>query len=301
MSEKTGLVFDIQRYSLHDGPGIRTVVFVKGCLARCLWCQNPESQSLQSEIIYIEKNCIRCRACIYACLTGAISKETLRIAKDICTSCEKCADVCPANARRLVGRRMTVSEVVAEVEKDRLFYRSSGGGVTISGGEPMMQHEFVARLLKKCRELSIHTAVETCGYADWNEMEKVLRHLDLVLYDIKHMDSDMHAKLTGVSNETILQNAVRIAKINVPMIIRVPIIPGSNDSEENIESTAKFVAALGRVDTIELLGYHRLGEPKYEWLEKEYSMKDVSPPTREHLERLARIAARYGLRVLISG
>jgi pyruvate formate lyase activating enzyme len=299
MPEKTGVIFDIQRYSLHDGPGIRTVVFVKGCLLRCLWCQNPESQDFRSEIIYIEDNCINCEACVYACPAGAISKETLRIAKEICINCEKCADACPANAKRLIGRRVTVDEVLAEVEKDRLFYRSSGGGVTISGGEPMVQHEFVARLLEKCQERSIHTTIETCGYAKWNQVQNMLRHLDLVLYDIKHMDPEQHVKLTGVSNELILRNAARIAKTNVHMIVRIPIIPGSNDSEDNVESIAKFVVSLITVNTVEFLGYHRLGEPKCQWLGREYPMKDVSPPTREHLERLARIVSQYGLNVLI--
>jgi len=298
-SRNAGVIFDLQRYSIHDGPGIRTLVFMKGCPLRCLWCDNPESQNLDNEIIYIETNCIKCGRCVVACRTGAISPSTLRITNKMCTNCWACSQICPADARRVAGRQVTVHQVLGEIEKDRLFYRASGGGVTVGGGEPTMQCEFVTSLLTECQRRNIHTAIETCGYARWSRLERILQHLDLVLFDIKSMDPEEHVRLTGVSNEPVLRNARRIASYAIPVIIRVPIIPGYTDSQSNIESIAKFATGLRTVTQIELLPYHQLGERKYEWLGREYPLRRVEPPTQEHMESLGEIIMQHGLSVRI--
>lgn len=221
----------------------------------------------------------------------------MRIDRELCTNCLACTQICPANARRVAGRQVTVDQVIEEIEKDRLFYRASGGGVTVGGGEPTMQCEFASDLLAECQRRNIHTAIETSGYASWSSFERVLPHLDLVLFDIKSMDPEEHVRLTGASNEPVLRNARRIAKYATPLIIRVPIIPGYTDSQRNIESIAKFAKELGTVAQIELLPYHQLGERKYEWLEREYPLKRVQPPTQEHVESLGEIMMQHGLSV----
>jgi pyruvate formate lyase activating enzyme len=251
--------------------------------------------------MYIEKNCIKCGKCLTLCPVGAISAENFNIDREICINCGKCAEACPADAKKLVGKQVTIDEVLEEVEKDRLFYRNSCGGVTVGGGEPTMQYEFVASLLQKCQQRNIHTVMETCCYAKWDHMKRILEHLDLVYCDIKHMDPIEHMKLAGVSNRLILQNVKRVAKYMTSMIIRIPIIPGYNDSEKNIAHIAKFVASLGSVNKIELLPYHRLGEHKYEWLGREYLLKNLQPPTQEHMEKLERIVREYGLDVQLNG
>jgi len=259
-----GVIFNIERYSIHDGPGIRTLVFMKGCPLRCLWCANPESQKRLPEVGFAEKNCIKCGRCLELCPVGAIteSRKGREINREVCTSCGKCAEVCPTGALILWGREMTVKEVMEEVQKDIPFYLTSGGGVTISGGEPMMQSEFVGILLEECHRNGLHTAIETSGYANWESFERVLRHLNLVFYDLKQMDPVKHKEFTGVSNKLILENAKKIDSKGISMIIRIPIIPGYTDSEENIREIAKFTKELKTVREVNLLPYHRLGESK---------------------------------------
>jgi pyruvate formate lyase activating enzyme len=264
-----------------------------------LWCANPESQSPQKEVLYIEQNCIKCGRCLAACPLGAISRD-FHIDRRICNLCGRCAEVCPSNAKKISGREVTVDEVLEEVEKDRLFYRRSDGGVTIGGGEPTMQPKFVANVLRKCQRLNVHTAIETSGFAKWDHLETVLKHVDLVYFDIKHMDPNEHLKLTGASNALILQNAKKVADSKTLMIIRVPVIPGHNDSKSNMESTAQFIAGLG-VNRVELLAYHRLGEHKYQWIGKKYQLEGLEPPVREHMIELASVYARHGLTVESGG
>lgn len=267
-----GVIFNIQRYSIHDGPGIRTTVFLKGCPLKCFWCQNPESQVIKPEIFLDRKKCTLCGRCIVVCPTGAtsLSKESLAIERSACTGCRKCVEVCPNEARRLVGRNVTVDEVIRHVLRDVRFYENSGGGVTLSGGEPTAQPHFALSILKKCKGAGLHTAFDTCGYVSWTMMKKLLDHTDLVLYDLKHMDPKKHYEATGKDNRLILRNVKRIAG-HKPLRIRVPIIPGFNDTPGEIRAIAHFVKKALNSAPIDLLPYNRLGENKYELLERNYS------------------------------
>ena len=297
----TGLIFDIQRCSIHDGPGIRSLVFMKGCPLNCLWCSNPESQSPSQEVMVTSTKCIGCGKCIEVCPTGAAKKKNPLEAKWLCVVCGSCVEACPSTARQMIGQYMSLNEVMKEVEKDILFYQRSKGGVTVSGGEPLMQADFVRILLKSCQEKGIHAAIETCGFAKWKDFKKVLEYVDLVLYDIKHMDTQKHKELTGVGNELILQNAKKVAELGKKMIIRVPVIPDINDSLENMKSIAKFVRTLSGVTKIHLLSYHRLGESKYNRLGKKYALKEIKPLDKESLSEQKKIIESYNLRVQIGG
>lgn len=274
---------------------------MKGCPLKCVWCDNPESQKLSPQLGFIEERCKvdNCnKPCLEACPVGAITisdEGKVVTNRAICEGCGKCSKVCYYEARRIVGKFMTVKEVLDEVLKDALFYRNSGGGVTIGGGEPTMQHEFTCELLKQCKEKVLHTAIETCGYAEWERLEKILKYVDLVFYDIKHMDPVKHKKFTGVSNKLILENAKKIlACKEIPAVIRVPVIPEYNDSEENIDATARFVSRSGG-KMIELLPYHELGVHKYKQYGLKYRMKDVQPPTSKRIEKLKEIVKSYRL------
>jgi len=285
-----GVIFDIQRYRLDDGPGIRTTVFLKGCPLRCLWCSNPESQRTHPEVMYNAGLHIdRCEECIRVCPVSAIEKdeeEGVRIDRDLCRQgCNECAKVCYSNALTTVGQMVSVRELLKEVEKDMPFYKSSDGGVTISGGEPLAQPEFTREILKACKERGIHTVLDTSGYGRWSDLEKIIKYVDITLYDIKHMNPLKHKAYTGASNELILGNVRRMGQKKMPIVIRLAIIPKINDSKEHINELielTKEVLAL-RVD---LLPYHRLGVSKYKMLGREYGLQGLEPPTREHLNRV---------------
>ena len=264
-----GIIYNIQRYSIHDGPGIRTTIFFKGCPLNCFWCQNPESQSLKPEIFLNKDACTLCGSCIDVCPTGAstLSEKSSTIDRSKCIGCGKCAEACPNGARTLVGKSATVDEIIQEVIRDKNFYRNSGGGITLSGGEPLAQPEFALSVLQRSREEGLHTALETCGYAAWPALERLLEYTDFVLYDIKCMAPEKHRAATGQSNELILNNAKKIAQLK-PMWVRVPMIPDFNDNIEEVKEIARFVNnELGHID-IHLLPYNKLGEGKYSRLDR---------------------------------
>ncbi len=254
----TGLVFDIKKFSIHDGPGIRTTVFLKGCPLNCWWCHNPESQARAPERIFHESRCIRCGACQQVCEQDAISLNGNSIVTDgeRCTLCGACVDVCVAEAREIVGRKMTVDQVVAKIEQDVAFYDESGGGATFSGGEPLQQGRFLLALLRVCKEREIHTAVDTCGFAAWSILDSIREYVDLFLYDLKMMDDAQHRQYTGVSNELILRNLRTLSERGHHIHLRLPIIPGINDDEGHIRQVGAFAAALPHLDQVDLLRYH---------------------------------------------
>jgi pyruvate formate lyase activating enzyme len=295
-----GLIFNIQKFSIHDGNGIRTLVFMKGCPLRCLWCSNPESQSFLEEIMYIKKNCVLCGKCAIVCPENATDHEDYEIDRDRCTVCGACAEVCYANAKKKVGRWISVDELVSEIEKDRIFYRNSQGGVTIGGGEPIAQPGFVLRVLKECKRLNIHTAIETCGHSKWNKIERIFETVDQIFFDLKHMGKGEHKMLTGVTNRLILDNAKRVAGLNKDITFRIPLIPGYNDSEENIILTGRFVKGLmtplNNIKT-EILPYHNLGSDKYASLGIAYGLGKVKAPEADVKEHFNDILISIGCNV----
>lgn len=301
-NEITGNVFNIQGYCIHDGPGIRTNIFLKGCPLKCLWCQNPESQVMKPEVIYYADRCVTCGKCMAACSKGAIAANGQKMVTDksICDCCGDCVQVCKAEARSVIGEKISVSQIYEKIVKDKIFYDSSGGGITITGGEPLAQPAFSAAILQECKKNGIHTAIETCGCARWEDIEKVMQYTDLVLYDIKQMDSDEHKRCTGKSNERILQNLTRISKeLQKPVIVRIPIVPGYNDSEENMHETGQFVKnGVPTCMEVNLLPYHSMGEAKREQMGKEPNDFKSRTPSEEELVKLKDIIASYGLKVI---
>lgn len=297
-----GIVFDIQRFSIHDGPGIRTIVFLKGCPLSCLWCCNPESQKLNPVVMFQKDKCISCGKCLRACKHGAISPENPGLVdRQKCVGCGECVSVCPTGAHVLKGERMTVEEVIRILKKDSVTYRRSGGGITISGGEPMVQWEFATELLKACKAQGWNTAMETTGHGSEKAVESVFPYVDLVLLDVKSTDSEIHKKVTGVTTEIIHRNAVRIAELS-RVVIRVPTIPTVNAFSEEFVRISDFAKTLQGVDTIHVLPYHTYGENKYELLGKGYPMGyDIKPLPMEEAERFQKVVQDQGLRCVIGG
>jgi len=294
------MVLNIQPYSLHDGPGIRTTVFLKGCTLRCKWCCNPESIHPGQELAYNAARCIgirECGACIAACPESAVftigARERVRVNWDLCTDCGNCVEACPSRALTLFGKTMTVDEVLEEVEKDGAFYGGSGGGISLSGGECLMQPDFSAALLAEARRRGINTSIETAANVPWSAVLKVLPHVDTVLHDIKLMDPPRHRKWVGVDNEVILKNLLKAYEAfpDKRFVARSPIIPGVNDTEEHVEAVLSFVKPYRNVVAFELLPYHRLGEGKYGYLGKVYALKDFTPPDPERLRKLRDLVA----------
>lgn len=312
----TGKVYDIQGFSVQDGPGIRTTVFLKGCPLRCPWCHSPESQQFNAQLGWMSIRCTgieKCGKCLDACSKRAIfpgrvtrhpaTQEDIRhihIDRSICDNCGDCVAVCYQKSLYICGTDYTVEELVKRVRKDVPFYEHSGGGVTISGGEPLSQPEFTLQLLKRLKEIDIHTALDTTGYARYEIIERVLPYTDLFLYDLKHMDSEQHRIATGVSNELILENASKIAKAGGKMQIRVPVIPDFSDSEENIRETGMFCRSLGEAVTfVQLLPYHNLGVMKYQRLDDSKVVLEAEPPSDEKIHLIKKLLEDLELPVTV--
>jgi len=301
----SAVIFNIQRFSVHDGPGIRTIIFLKGCPLKCLWCSNPEGQEIKKDLIYIEENCIHCYKCINACKNGAltIQNEKIKWCNNLCNFCKECTKKCPSNAIKIYGETVNVEYIMNEIKKDYLFYKNSGGGVTFSGGEPLMWPDFISEISKKCKKEKINVALETSGSVPWKNFERVLENINIVLFDVKHMDPVKHKKICGDSNTLILKNLKKIIEIkNLEIIIRFPIIPGLNDSKKNVLSTAKFISTLnGKINRVDLLPYFKYHINKYEKLGKNYSLTEIDVPNEDKLNNIKKLMQRYKLNIQIGG
>lgn len=297
----SGTIFNIQRFSTEDGPGVRTTVFFKGCPLRCVWCSNPESQRSALQVGHRDSLCVGCGSCVEACPNGAVRVLKkgrgfqVKINRRKCTSCGKCVEACAYEAMRFYGRIMTVDEVFEEVKKDIGYYKESGGGVTASGGEALSQAEFVAEFFQRCRRLGIHTTLDTSGYGTKEACRLVCSEVDLVLFDIKIMDRNEHRRFTGRYNDVILRNLEWMVSAGVCVRARVPVVPGITDSVENIAALAEYVAGLDADIPVDFLPYHRYGEGKYEMLDMKYKLGDIRPPSQEHLEKIIEIVKGYGV------
>lgn len=303
MTELQGMIFDIRKFSLHDGPGIRTTVFFKGCPLSCWWCHNPESQSAAQELMLWNARCTQCGSCLPSCPLNAIDRWDGQVMtnRQTCIVCASCMDACSNDARQVVGSKITVDAVMREVERERPFYEESGGGVTFSGGEPLAQRTFLAACLRRSKELEIHTAVDTSGYTPWDFLDGLRADVDLFLYDLKVMDEIRHREMTGVGNSLILRNLRKLSERGHRIIVRVPVIPGVNDDAENMERLAEFTSSLPNLERVDLLPFHQTAAGKYQRLDKLNHLPDLQQPSGEHMIEIAHTLERQHLTVQVGG
>ncbi len=298
-----GIVFDIKKYAIHDGAGIRTTVFFKGCPMRCWWCHNPESQKFESEIMIFKRNCLsECNLCVEVCKKGAMKREeSLLIEKKKCDFCGECQEICPSEAIKISGKEVTVDDIMNEIDKGILFYDESGGGVTFSGGEPFAQIDFLNALLLASEERYLKTVVDTSGYTDFKSFEKINSLVDHYFYDLKLMDDSLHRKYTGVSNRIILENLKKLSEIHDNIEIRIPLIEGITDTDENISSILDFLSELKNISQISLLNYHKGGISKYRRLGIQYRLSDIEPLSDERLKSIKSKFSKLEVNIKIRG
>lgn len=298
-----GRIFDIKPFAVHDGPGIRTTVFMKGCSLRCCWCHNPEAISSMPEVGFHPQRCIACEMCVEACRYDAQKSDAdgRTFNRALCTACGACVEACPTDALVYHGRTMTVEEVMEEISKDAVYYRHSGGGVTVSGGEPLLQEAFVVALLEACREEGLHTAVDTCGQVQWQAFERVMALTDLFLYDVKHATADRHRELTGTANDRILENLRKLNDAGAPIEVRYPVVPDVNDDRACVEGIGKALEGMQSVQAIRLLAYHDLAGSKYASVGRASTLPGSASPTTEALRTVAGWLTPFGHPVLVNG
>jgi len=301
MKHMTGLIFDIQRFSTTDGPGIRTTVFLKGCQLKCIWCHNPESQLSKVQLMFEKTRCSGCGHCKLVCPANVHIFENgqHRLCFENCIRCGKCAEKCNFNALKISGTEYTVNHLLDIIMRDKEFYTESGGGVTFSGGEPTLQAEFLLPVLKELHYKQINSALDTSGYAEWERLEMLLPYTDIFLYDLKHMKDDEHKKLTGVSNECILRNLTLLKQCDSNVIIRYPMIPGMNDDRENLERMAKFLLEL-KIYSLELLPYHDYGKSKAEAIGAWYALSSQKKPSNDYIEEKIKFLKECGITAIMN-
>lgn len=300
----TSLVFDIKRYAINDGPGIRVVIFFKGCNLNCAWCHNPESISAKAGKMYTQSKCIRCESCVVACEQDAISlsADGIVIDQQRCVMCGKCCEACPSMALEMSGKVMSVDEIIQIIEKERIFFEQSGGGVTFSGGEPLLHSELLIKLLEECGKRGIHRTVDTAGNVREETLLEVAKQTDLFLFDLKMMDSELHKLWTGSDNTLILQNLKKLAETGAGIIIRIPLIGGVNDTDENIEQTARFISELaGDSKEVQLLPYHNIARHKFQKLGIKDKSEKLREPDKEALTSAIEKFREYGIKAGIGG
>lgn len=300
----TSLIFDIKRYAINDGPGIRVVIFFKGCNLNCAWCHNPESISAKAGKMYTQSKCIRCGSCVVACEQDAISlfADGIVIDQQRCVMCGKCCEACPSLALEMSGKVMSVDEIIGIIEKERIFFEQSGGGVTFSGGEPLLHSELLIKLLEECGKRGIHRIVDTAGNVREETLLEVAKQTDLFLFDLKMMDSELHKQWTGSDNRLILQNLKKLAETAAGIIIRIPLIGGVNDTDENIEQTARFISELaGDSKEVQLLPYHNIARHKFQKLGIKDKSEKLREPEKEALAAAVEKFRKYGIKAGIGG
>ncbi|MBV1817059.1 glycyl-radical enzyme activating protein [Anaerosalibacter bizertensis] len=298
-----GTIVNIQKYSIHDGPGIRTTVFLKGCPLSCWWCHNPESQSTKNEIMFFEQKCTGCGICVKRCPEEAITMREMKptIDKTKCILCGNCTDFCYNEAREYVGQKIGAIELFKEIQKDEIFYEESGGGVTFSGGEPLLQVDFLSEVLDICNKKNIHTTLDTSGYTKWENIEKIVNKVDLFLYDLKLIDDEKHKKYIGVSNKLILENLKKLSSLGKRIFVRMPIIAGINDDNDHIDESIKFIKTLNNIEQVNLIPYHSMGMDKYKRLNMDYKLSGMEKPADEKMEELKEKFEKEGIKVKIGG